>query len=85
MTITAASISGRLKRAGFHPLPSGTSRNREGIRVSRAALPGAVTVRVDLDSDSAAEKLAAELEQSLTASGLFLVLRTDARMTVVSL
>lgn len=84
MTITAASISGRLKRAGFHPLPSGTSRNREGIRVSRAALPGAVRVTVDLDSDSAAETLAAELEQTLTDSGL-LVIRTDCRMTVVTL
>ena len=36
MTITASSVSAALRRGGLRPLPSGTSRMREGLRVSRS-------------------------------------------------
>lgn len=65
-TPNAAAVSRALKRQGFSPLPSGTVRRREGIRVSQS--PRHVAVTVDLDNASRATELADDLFQALVAS-----------------
>jgi hypothetical protein len=66
---SAAAVSRALSRAGLRPLPSGTSRTREGIRVTRAA-PGAAWVNVDMfDHPRDALYLAAEAAKALRAAG----------------
>lgn len=80
----AAAVSRTLARSGHRPLPSGTSRMREGIRVCRAA-PGmrySAIVSVDFDQDAAAERRADDLETILRDAG-FRVERTgSAQLTV---
>ena len=60
-------VSRALRRAGFRPLPSGTPRTREGLRVSRAATH--VVVLVDLDSASAAARATDDVFDTLAAKG----------------
>lgn len=62
-----ATVSAFLRRAGLNPLPSGTPRTREGIRVSRAL--NGCTVIVDLDAPTAQHRLADEVEEVLTSHG----------------
>lgn len=62
MTISASSVSAKLRAAGFGIV---ATRNREGIRVSRGALAGRVCVAVDLDRPGEARRTAALLEQWL--------------------
>lgn len=64
---SASAVSAALRRAGFSPLGSGTSRMREGIRVSSSL--HAVTVTVDLDHSGKADRMAADVEEALTAAG----------------
>ncbi|QAY16145.1 hypothetical protein SEA_SONALI_33 [Arthrobacter phage Sonali] len=61
---SAAAVSARLRRAGFTPIAT-TSRRREGIRVTRGALPGNVSIVVDLDIVRQATRLADLLEAEL--------------------
>lgn len=62
MTTNASSVSRQLKAAGFGVV---STRNREGIRVSRGALPGHVSITVDLDRPAEAARLADTLEEYL--------------------
>lgn len=57
--ISASSISRKLREAGFGVV---ATRNREGIRVSRGAFRGRVSVVVDLDRPGEANRLADTLE-----------------------
>lgn len=66
---SAAAVSAALRRAGFNPLGSGTSRMREGLRVSTSVWPGSVRVSADLDSENAAERMAAEAQTALAEAG----------------
>lgn len=65
--ITAASVSGALRRGGLNPLGSGTPRTREGIRVSGGLF--GVRVTADLDNEGDARALALEAAQVLGAAG----------------
>jgi len=58
MALSAPAVSAKLKAAGFGIV---TTRNREGIRVSRGALAGRVTVCVDLDRPGEQRRTAALL------------------------
>jgi hypothetical protein len=69
----AASVSRSLASEGLRPLPSGTSRNREGIRVRSGC--DSVTVVVDLDSDVERDLLALDVAAALRSHG-FSVLET---------
>lgn len=65
---SAASVSALLRRSGFNPLGSGTSRTREGLRISQS-LTG-VTVSADMDSDNAAERMSIDAEETCREAGL---------------
>jgi len=65
MALSAPAVSAKLKAAGFGIV---TTRNREGIRVSRGALPGRVCVAVDLDRPGEARRTAVLLEEWLTSN-----------------
>lgn len=56
-------VSRVLREAGFRPLPSGTSRMREGLRVSQSGTE--VRVTADLDSWRAAARLADDAADAL--------------------
>lgn len=62
-TTTASAISAALRRGGLNPLGSGTSRNREGLRVTGNSR--GVTVIADLDRQSEAARLSTEAEAAL--------------------
>jgi hypothetical protein len=62
-TPTASSISARLRRAGFNPLGSGTSRTREGLRVADGFV--GVTVTADLDVERAAAAMSRDAADAL--------------------
>lgn len=64
----AAGVSRALIAAGLRPLPSGTSRTREGVRVS-AALPGTALVAVDIDAPTKAERTARDIAGVLSEAG----------------
>jgi len=70
MSLSAPAVSAKLKAAGFGIV---ATRNREGIRVSRGALPGRVCVAVDLDRPGEARRtsalLTAWLEDNADALG----------------
>ena len=68
MTTSAAAVSAALRRGGLRPLGSGTSRMREGIRVSKFSV-GAVRVGFDFDSDRLADRLCSDAFEILTTSG----------------
>lgn len=67
--LTAASVSRFIREAGFRPLPSGTSPDREGLRVRQAgrAVGGGVYVTADLDGERAAARLAEDVRAALAA------------------
>lgn len=48
--LKASTVSRQLRQQGFRPLPSGTKRSREGLRV-RQGYGGTVYVVADLDSE----------------------------------
>lgn len=64
---SAAAISGRLRKAGFNPLGGGSSRDREGLRVSGSTT--SVRVCADLDSPNAARRMAADAADALRGLG----------------
>lgn len=65
----AAAVSRTLREAGMRPLPSGTPRSREGIRVSRTSLPATAYVSVDVDLPRKAARMAADVAEVLTEAG----------------
>lgn len=65
---SAAAISGALRRLGFNPLGSGTSYDRQGLRVKGSSL-GKVRVVADLDSDRQAHDLAVAARMALVGAG----------------
>lgn len=64
---SSASVSRQLRVAGFRPLPSGTPRTREGIRVS--GKKGRVIVAASFDSESTGARRAADLAAVLNELG----------------
>lgn len=68
MSATANIVSRTLAAAGERPLPSGTSRMREGIRVSSYG-GGRVAVAVDQDNDREATARADDLVSILEDAG----------------
>lgn len=54
MALTAPTVSKALRTAGF---PISQDRNRQGVRVSRGALPNTVCVAVDLDRPGEARRM----------------------------
>lgn len=66
----AAVVSSTLRRAGIRPLPSGTPRGREGVRVSRG-VGGATIAHVSVLIDSTRERksLTDDVAAALTAAG----------------
>lgn len=75
MSISAASVSAALRRGGLRPLPSGTSRMREGLRVSRSWQ--SVRVTADLNSNRDAIEMAKWAAEILTAAGYVLDAEQD--------
>lgn len=65
----AAGVSRTLRVAGLRPLPSGTPITREGVRVSRGHRDNTASIRVDIDRPIAAERTAADIEETLTEAG----------------
>lgn len=63
----AAAVSRALRAGGIRPLPSGTPRDREGVRVSSSILESA-SVTVSIDAPGARARLAAAVEEALTAA-----------------
>lgn len=59
----ASQVSARLRRAGFGVV---STRNREGIRVSKGALPGEVRIAVDIDRPSESGRAVRHLQEWLT-------------------
>jgi hypothetical protein len=66
--LRSASVSRTLAQAGLRPLPPGTSRDREGIRV-RASHASTVRVAVDLDGDRERDLLAMDVAAALRSAG----------------
>lgn len=66
--MNAAAVSRTLARAGLRPLPSGTSRMREGIRVSRGIADVVARVIVDFDDEAAAARRSVEVEEILSTA-----------------
>lgn len=64
----AAAVSRALRAGGLLPLPSGTARDREGIRVS-ASVVGTTSVMVSIDAPGARARLSNEVEEILDAAG----------------
>lgn len=77
---SAAAVSRFLATKGIRPLPSGTSRMREGVRVSGSL--GTVSVSVDLDSDRDAKFLTDEIVAELVAAGVAHVRVDDSHVRV---
>lgn len=75
---TASSISAALRRCGFAP---NSDRNRQALRVRRSAVPGTVNVSVDLDTESASERLATDAADALRGLG-YSVRRDGSYMSV---
>lgn len=64
----AARVSGLLKKSGFNPLPSESSRLREGLRV-KAISASECRVVVDLDSERATDEWLADAAEVLRDGG----------------
>jgi hypothetical protein len=73
----AASVSRTLAQAGVRPLPSGTSRMREGVRVRRST-GDRVLVSVDLDSANDRMLLEDEIVAVLRAEGFSVEILSDS-------
>lgn len=78
----AASVSRTLASNGLRPLPSGTSRNREGIRVSRSSV--GVRVVIDLDSPREAALLTQEVTATLRGEGFHVLDVTSDGITALT-
>jgi hypothetical protein len=78
--ISASSVSRDLAALGVRPLPSGTSRMREGVRVTGSL--GTVRVSVDLDSENMARRRADDIEEALRGKG-YTVERASEQAVVV--
>lgn len=72
----AAAVSRILASAGERPLPSGTTRRREGIRVS-ASVSGISRVFVDHDNEREAARRSEALEEILKQAG-YVIQRTSS-------
>lgn len=81
--ITAASVSARLRRYGVNPLGSGSSRGREGVRVSRTVFPGRVCVTADFDFETPAARMIDAIVERLELDG-FTVERANVRTCYVT-
>lgn len=64
----AAAVSRAIRSAGFRPLPSGTPRHREGVRVEKSVL-GSVNVTVDTGSSSRNDRLRYQIADALVLAG----------------
>lgn len=64
----AAAVSRTLRTAGMRPLPSGTARTREGMRVTSSVL-GQVNVSVDIDAPGRRRRIAQDAMEVLAAAG----------------
>jgi hypothetical protein len=65
--LAANVVSRHLAKVGLRPLPSGTSRMREGLRVSKSWQK--VRVTADLNSSREAADLAIAAREALIAAG----------------
>jgi hypothetical protein len=80
----AAGVSRALRAQGIRPLPSGTPRGREGVRVGKGGLDGTALVSVVIwDSPGHEARLAAAVDEALAATG-YTVHRVDDTMWRVS-
>jgi hypothetical protein len=77
---SASHVSRVLAEAGERPLPSGTSRMREGIRVTNSI--GYVRVVVDHDSHRESAQRAEVLRDILVGAGFCVDFATDAVLRV---
>ena len=80
--ITASAVSRTLRRGGLNPLGSGTSRNREGLRVSDSLRTGSlrrVRVTADLDSEYAAGQMIEAAADILAAADYGVELNDDGQ------
>lgn len=68
MALTASHVSRLLRRGGLNPLGSGTSRMREGVRVTQSL--GQVTVGVSIDSPRQEARVIQDVKDILTEAGL---------------
>lgn len=65
-----AAVSRALRAAGFAPLPSGTPRHREGVRVEVGAkLLGTVRITVDTGLEGRDTRLAYAMSEALVIAG----------------
>lgn len=80
--MTASSVSRQLRLAGFRPLPSETTRMREGIRV-RGNRSGSVYVVADFDNDRHVDEAIESLIETLDELG-YAVKRTSKHIVRVS-
>ncbi len=62
MTATASAVSRSLRHPRLRPIPSGTPRHREGIRVRRSVVPGECSIAIDGSSPEAVRDVTAALE-----------------------
>lgn len=73
--VSPSTVSRKLRQAGMRPLPSGTPRDREGVRVSgssrRTGLPSldAVSVVVSIDGPAHRARIAVDVVEVLTGAG----------------
>lgn len=77
----APGVSRALAKAGMRPLGSGSSRMREGVRVSRG-LQGGAYVHVDFDSAGAAARRTDELAPILETAGYKVERVSDSILSV---
>lgn len=63
----AATVSARLRKGGLNPLGSGTSYDREGVRVKQSGKQ--VRVVIDVDDPSRRAALSDDVASLLTAAG----------------
>jgi hypothetical protein len=74
----ASAVSRALKEAGIRPLPSGTPRTREGLRVRRTIHPLYVAyVVADYDLDREALDVAIAARQALIGAGYRVTVNGD--------
>lgn len=72
----AAAVSRALRAGGLRPLPSGTPRSREGVRVSPSVFE-TVSVVVSIDAPRQCARVAADVEEVLADAGY--TVETQAR------
>lgn len=65
----AAAVSRTIRSTVMTPLPSGTARGREGVRVTAGWHMATCTVSVDLSAPSYAARVRDAIEAALTGAG----------------